>query len=119
MNGDQMPGLMRKSQSVKKPSLRGFLNAFKSQDIFGQGYHMKLDQGKSVLKSLGGAICSIILFATILGFTLQKVKILMNRNDTDILSTKLDLHYANDEIFSYSNGLNIAVAFSEYNSERE
>ena len=41
------------------------------------------------------------------------------RKDVDVLSTINRLAFADDEVFSYKNGLNIAVAFTAYDSEKE
>ena len=87
--------------------------------MFGEGYEMKINGGKSVITTLGGAFCSLFLFFAILAFTMQKFDVLLNRRDTDISSTMFDLHYTDDDTFSYENGLNIAVAFSAYDDERE
>ena len=48
-----------------------------------------------------------------------KLDVLINQKDTNILSTTNQLAYADDEIFSYDNGLNIAVAFTAYDNEEE
>lgn len=45
--------------------------------------------------------------------------VLINKKDVDVLSTLNDLHFTPDDIFNYSNGLNIAVAFTAYDSNPE
>ena len=46
---------------------------------------MHIDKGFVNLKSWGGAICSIILFTMIGVYTFQKIDILVNKRDVDIL----------------------------------
>ena len=43
--------------------------------------------------------------------------VFLARKDVDILSAVNDLLFTDDDIFSYKNGLNIAVAFTAYDSE--
>ena len=45
--------------------------------------------------------------------------VLIEKKDVDVLSATKDLYYSADDKFTYSNGLNIAVAFTEYNSNEE
>lgn len=81
---------------------------------------MKLDNdGDDTLKSLMGALCSIILTIVVLLYTYQKLDVFLAKKDVDILSTINDLHWTDDDIFSYENGLNIAVAFTAYDSEEK
>ena len=44
---------------------------------------------------------------------------LQHRKDVNVLSTINRLFYANDDVFSYKNGLNVAVALTAYDSEQE
>ena len=43
----------------------------------------------------------------------------MKKKDVDVLSTTTDLFYDDDYVFGYEDGLNIGVAFTAYDSERE
>ena len=47
------------------------------------------------------------------------MEILINRRDVNVLSTISDLFYDDDYVFGYKNGLNIAVAFTSYDTETE
>ena len=69
--------------------------------------------------SYGGAICSIFLNIVVLLYAYQKVDVLINKKDVDVLSTVNDLHFSPDDVFSYENGLNLAVAFTAYDSNPE
>ena len=78
---------------------------------------MKLDEGKSVVKSFCGSFCTIFLFTILLAYATQKIDILINRKNVDILSTVIDLQYSDADIFGYKNGFNIAAAFTGFNNE--
>lgn len=80
---------------------------------------MKLDRGEDSIKSLMGSFCSIILTIIILTYAIQKLDVFLGKKDVDILSTVNDLHFTDDDVFSYENGLNIAVAFTAYDSEEK
>ena len=45
--------------------------------------------------------------------------ILIARKDVDILSAVLNYYHEEDYTFSYQNGFNIALAFTEFNDESE
>ena len=79
---------------------------------------MKIDnEGESHLRSYMGAFCSILLIFVVLIYSYQKFDVFLARKDVDILSAVNDFHFTDDDIFSYKNGLNIAVAFTAYDSE--
>ena len=60
----------------------------------------------------------LILVMTLL-YTVQKMEVLMAKKDVDVLSATKDLFYSSEDKFSYKNGFNIAVAFTEYNTVKE
>ena len=78
---------------------------------------MKLDGGEVGIKSWMGSLCSVILSTVMLAYMYQKMDVLIARKDVDVLSTTNDQHFKDDFIFSYENGLNIAVSFTAYDSE--
>ena len=123
MDSERIHDIMRRPEFTRESRARGgfysCVDCFRNRDVFAEGYQMKLDAGKSVLTTLGGAFCSLLLFISIMAFTMQKADVLLNRNDTDILSTMLDLHFSDEDVFGYENGLNLAVAFTAYDNERE
>lgn len=80
---------------------------------------MKIDGGEVGIKSWMGSLCSIILATVMLAYMYQKMDVLIARKDVDVLSTINDQFYSDDFIFSYENGLNIAVAFTAYDQEQE
>ena len=93
------------------------LQATKSQDHFGERFKMKLDSGNYELTSYAGLLITIITSMTIASYAYQKADVLGNRKDVDVLSTVNNFFYADDEVFSYKNGMNIAVGFTAYDSE--
>ena len=57
--------------------------------------------------------CVSVLYAS------QKLEILINKKDVDILSATKGLVFTDDHIFDNSKGFNIAAAFTEFNSNKE
>ena len=66
-----------------------------------------------------GSICSIILLLITVFYAYLKFDVLRNKKDVNVLSTIKDSYFTDDDHFSYEQGLNIAVAFTKYDSERE
>ena len=52
-------------------------------------------------------------------YAVQKVDVLIAKKDVDILSATKVLAFEASDKFDYSNGLNFAVAFTEYNTNNE
>lgn len=80
---------------------------------------MRLDKGFLKLKSWGGAICSIIFFIVIGVYTLQKIDVLVNKRDVDILKMTNFNAVSDQDEFDLSMGFGIAAAFSAYDDETE
>ena len=99
--------------------VRGTLDKFKAQDSFGDEYRMKLDQGKSHIKSYCGALMTLLLSFVILMYSLQKLDVFISKKDVDILSTVNDVHFDDDYVFDYDKGLNFAFAFTAYDDNPE
>ena len=79
---------------------------------------MKLE-GDDSLKSYLGTMCSVLMMMITAVYAYMKLVILIHKKDTNILSVTSDLYFTDDDVFRYSDGLNIAVAFTAYDSERE
>ena len=62
---------------------------------------MKLDEGKSAVKTMCGSICSFILLVVLVAYSAQKLDILINRKNVDILSSLLHMNLSQDDIFGY------------------
>ena len=80
---------------------------------------MKLDAGVEALPSISGVLFTILLTLMVLGYTIQKTEVLVNRRDSDIMSVINKDFYAADEDFQFSQGLSFAVAFTAYDDETE
>ena len=80
---------------------------------------MNLDEGEQDIKSLMGSLCSVFLLAITVLYSYQKADILISKKDVDILSTINDDTYTSDDVFTNKNGFNVAVAFTEFNSNTE
>ena len=66
-----------------------------------------------------GSLCSVLLFAIVTLYAYQKVEILIQKKSVDIITTLKEFALTSDDIFSYQNGFNIAVAFTRYDGETE
>ena len=91
----------------------------KNNDIFAQQFEMRHDEGKKDLGSYAGFICTVILTLLIVSYTYQKIDVLENKKDIDILATTTQAHFSSDYIFDKDRGFNIAAAFTAYDSNPE
>ena len=66
-----------------------------------------------------GTVLSFLSFIILLGYTGQKIEILYSKKDVDIALNIKDHHFGVDHIFSGEQGLNIAVAFSGFDTVTE
>ena len=80
---------------------------------------MTIDGETQVSQSYLGATLSVFTLLLTALYAFQKVEILINKKDVDILSAERDIFYTDDDKFTYSNGFNMAFAFTSYSSERE
>lgn len=78
---------------------------------------MRLSDSNGSLKSFVGSVCSFFLIAVTLTYAYFKLEILLHKKDVNIMSSVKDLHYDDGFIFDYSKGMNIAVAFTAFDSE--
>ena len=85
--------------------------------MFGQQFRMKLDKNTNQIQSHMGSYLSILATLIILAYAYRKADVLIARKDVDILSTINDQAFTQHDIFSYENGLNIAVAFTAYDGD--
>ena len=91
----------------------------KNTDIFAQQFEMRTDDGSKAHGSYAGFFCTVILCLLILSYTYQKIDVLQNKKDVDILATTTHSYYNPDFIFDKSKGFNIAAAFTAYDSNPE
>ena len=80
---------------------------------------MKLDGGQSHLKSWMGSLCTLIILIVVIAYSVQKMDVLINKKDVNVLSTIHKLYFDEDYTFCYENGLNLAVAFTAYDDQQE
>ena len=91
-----------------------------NRDLFGNEFRMRLDSGNTDLRSYVGSLMSLLVTFLVIIFAYLKAVILMHKKDVDILSTSLDNYFTPNDIFDYDNDqLNVAVAFTAYDSETE
>lgn len=80
---------------------------------------MKLDGETDVLQTYSGSLCTLLILAVSVLYTVQKSFVLIERKDVDVLSTTLDSFFDENYVFNYQNGFNVAVAFSGFTNEAE
>ena len=80
---------------------------------------MKLSQGQTALPSIMGTLLSFIYFGLVIGYTVLKFDILINRKDVNITLSTTDTHFSDSYSFTGKNGFNIAVALSSFSSNKE
>ena len=78
-----------------------------------------MDGGVASLKTCMGTFCTLVWVLIIVIFAAQKTDILINKKRVSILSTTKDLFYTDLDEFTYKDGLNIAVAFTGWDNNRE
>ena len=94
-------------------------NNLLNRDYFGNQFRMRLDADSISLNSIGGSVMSIFITIVMIMFAYLKGDVLIQKKDVDILSTINDRHFSDTDQFTYSNGFNIAVAFTGFNSNPE
>ena len=91
----------------------------KGLDKFGEQFRMRLDAGNEDLRSIVGSIMSFILILVVMIYAYLKADVLVNKKDIDILSTINEKYFDPDYELNFSNGFNIAAAFTAFDSETE
>ena len=71
------------------------------------------------MNSVFGSILSILLFITMSCYVYLKADVLIAKKDVDVLSTVNDLFFTYEDVISYENGFNFAVAFTAYDNDEE
>ena len=69
-------------------------------DKFGQSFTMRLEEGRNVLPSRMGALCSIIFIITLLSYAGYKTWILEGRKSVNILQAVKEDHF--DDTYTFS-----------------
>ena len=100
-------------------AMAGVSKAVKGQDMFGQEYQMKLEEDEIQVKSGLGTICSLILLVITAGYGYQKFGVFWDKTDVSIMQSSVDLFFTDDDQYNWKMGLNVAVAFTAYDSEKE
>ena len=115
---------LRKSSTTsgKKKATRydcDLMDKLMSFDAFGENFNMKLDQQNSILKTYVGSILTILAYSIVFMYTYLKSDTFINKKDVDIMSTVMIDHLPNDYIVSHDIGLNLAIAFTDYDTNPE
>ena len=77
---------------------------------------MKLDKENSTLKTFVGSLITIIVHLVVFMYAYVQLDVWINKKDVDIMATTLNEHLPHDYIFDHEQGLNLAIAFTSYDS---
>ena len=66
-----------------------------------------------------GTFCSLILLIITFIYAYQKLGVFLGKKDISIMYSSEDMYFNDADLFTHKMGLNIAVAFSAYDSEEE
>ena len=66
-----------------------------------------------------GTLCSITLFVIVVAYMGQKIKVLVNRGDVDIVTASFDTFFDQDYVLDYDAGINFAFAFTSYDGTND
>jgi len=77
---------------------------------------MKIDGEDDQVKSGLGTFCSLILLFVTFVYAYQKLGVFLDKKDISIMLSTKDLYFSDDDIYSYKEGLNVAIAFTAYDS---
>lgn len=102
-----------------RESKRGIGKKFQKIDEFSTNFTLKLDSGQKSQPSYFGAVMSILLGMMTLMFTATKVLTIVQKSDVDIMSALIENNIDYTEKFDTSQGLFIAAAITEYDSNTE
>ena len=109
----------RAEQSSLHQCVKYSKKKFNSLDRFGEGFHMKIDKGHSIMTTSVGSVLSIIVFIIMGSYTIQKTNILIARTDDHVMTSIQDSYFEPDFKFDYGMGLNAAIAFTGFESEND
>ena len=80
---------------------------------------MKLDKENSTLNTSFGSVLTIVAYLTIFMYAYLKADVWLQKKDIDIMSSKMIDHLSNDYNITNKEGLNLAIAFTEFDTETE
>ena len=87
--------------------------------MFGEGISMKVDGGDDQLKSGLGTFCSILLLIVTSMYAYNKMLVYAKKKDVSVTSATEILFFEDKDVFGIDKGMNIAVAFTAYDSTTE
>ena len=70
---------------------------------------MRIEEGKDVLPTKMGALCSILLIVILIMYAGYKISILEGKKSIDIVQAVQENYFDETHVFSHEQGLNIAV----------
>lgn len=80
---------------------------------------MKLEQEQAALSSIVGTLFSFLTLCLLIGYTVQKCEILINRKDVDILYAVRRDFFSDEQKFTGRQGFNVAVGLTGFDDVKE
>ena len=90
-----------------------------SIDSFGTHFTMKLDSDRSFVQTYSGTFFTLIMYMVVGVYAYLKTDVYVMKKDVDIMASTQAGFFNDSEIFDYERGLNLAIAFTAYDSETE
>ena len=94
-------------------------DGFKGIDDYGQGFEDQLEDGKTAYNSCFGALCTIIVIVSLVGFIYAKLLVLFRVSDISIIEVKHDYFFNDTEQFSADqNNFFFAAALTKFDKNQ-
>ena len=88
-------------------------------DLFGQHFNFKMPGGKDFYATGCGVMFSIILLVILVFYGSIQMHSLYWYDDTKVLTSVNDAYYADDYVFSSTDGFEIAFAITAFDTNRD
>ena len=80
---------------------------------------MKLDKENETLQTSIGSILTLIIYLIVSAYAYVKIEVWITKNDNDIMQSTQDGFFDTDYVFDFEQGLNVAIAFTDYSNDME
>ena len=98
---------------------RRFYHTILRQDHFSENYRLKPDTGIESLPSAAGVFFTVLLYLIVGGYAYQKLDVVINKKGVESMSIDQTNFYDDNYVFDQKQGLDLAVAFTDFDSVEE
>ena len=96
-----------------------FNNKFRSIDLFGQRFTVKLDGALSLHKSYMGAVLTLLLLTCVFLFTYAKFMSIIQNHEIDIVAALIEDNFTFEDKFTNKDGFWVAFGITNYDNNAE